>query len=184
MPAYMHQGALIDAYKKLYMLGGPGHERRKAAEKGYDEAVSGAIGGIGDAYAQKLARDRAAMDKLKQQLAERKAQEAADAEQMDQDVRYIKEGPEGYREFQNVTAGNAVPTNPYREELARQAKEREAAATNIGGIYTPQGLQQADRESTMNAHDRLLMRSLVQPGLGGSSPQPIGAPPPDLMRGY
>lgn len=182
MPAYMHQGALIDAYKKLYMLGGPGHSRRKAAEHDLDQNISGAMGGIGDAYQQKLMRDKVASEKLKQQIEARKSQEAADAEQMSNDVRYIKEGPEGYKEFQQVQNGQALPTNPYKDELQKQNVDREAAATRIGGVYTPQGLQMADKESTLNAQDRLMIRSMVPgpSGLGGSIP----TPPPDYMKGY
>lgn len=182
---YLHERSLMDAYKKLYMLGGPGHSRRAKAGKDLDEATSGAIGGIDKAYQDKKIRDQMATEKLKQQLQAKRTQESADAEQMDQDVRFIKEGPEGYREFQQVQAGNAVPTNPYKDELAAQAVDREQAQTRIGGVYTPQGLQMAEKEATLNAHDRLLMRSMVpgpQPGTGLGGSMPIQ--PPNPMERY
>lgn len=179
---YMHEGAMVDAYKKLYMLGGPGHERRKAAEKDFDQAVSGAVGGIGNAYSQKLARDKAAMAKLKEQLAAKKAAEAADAEQFDDDVRYIKEGPEGVQKREDIMAGRLLPENPYKAELAAQKADREADNTRIGGVYTPQGLQMAEKEANLNAQDRLMLRSMVQPGLGGSQPTPNQ--PPNAMDQY
>lgn len=189
---YMHEKSLIDAYKKLYMLGGPGHSRRKAAEKSLDESMTGAMSGISKTYQDKRARDAAATAKLKQQLEAKRAGEKADADQEREDVRYIKEGPEAYREFQQVQAGNAVPTNPYRDELSRQNVDREAAQTRIGGVYTPQGLQMAEKEATLNANDRLMMRSMVPgpSGLGGSVPQPpmnamdnYQVPPDELLRG-
>lgn len=179
---YMHQSALMDAYKKLYMLGGPGHQRRKAAEKDFDESVSGAVGGVSKAYQDKLMRDKAATAALRQKLDAKKAQEAADKEQEAEDVRFIKEGPEAYREYQQVVAGNAVPENPYKDELARQAVDREAAMTRIGGVYTPEGLKMADKEATLNAQDRLMLRSMVPgpSGLGGSLP----VQPPNPMDRY
>lgn len=171
---YLHQASLVEAYKKLYMLGGPGHSRRKAAEKSFDESISGAMGGIGDAYQQKVIRDKMAAEKLRAQLEAKRKQEALDADQEREDVRYIKEGPEAYHEYQQVVAGNQVPTNPYKDELSRQATDREAAMTRIGGVYTPQGLQMAEKEATLNAQDRLMLRSMIQPqmggGLGGSVP--------------
>ncbi len=182
MSNYMHQGALIDAYKKLYMLGGPGHSRRKAAEQSLDQAMVSANSGISKAYADKLARDKAAVAKLKEQLAARKASEAADKEQFDDDVRYIKEGPEGMQERADVMAGRAIPTNPYRDELQKQRADQEAAQTRIGGVYTPQGLKMADKEATLNAQDRLMLRSMVPgpSGLGGSVP----SPPQNMMDQY
>lgn len=173
---YLHQGALMDAYKKLYMLGGPGHSRRKAAEKDFDQAASGAMSGVSQTYQDKVMRDRMATEKLRKQLEARKSQEAADQTQMDEDVRYIKGGPEAYKEFQQVQAGNAVPENPYKNELAKQAVDREAASTRIGGVYTPQGLKMAEKEANLNAQDRLMLRSMVPgpSGLGGSMPgQPM-----------
>lgn len=192
---YMHEQALMDAYKRLYMLGGTGRGRRKAAEKSLDESMVGAASGTMSAYQAKLQRDRQAAERLKAQLDAKRKQEAADAEQEADDVRYIKEGPEAFREFQQVRAGQAVPQNPYKEELARQAADREAAMTRIGGVYTPQGLKMADKEANLNAQDRLMMRSLVQgpqPGLGGSAistpgPGPsmtVPNQPPNAMDKY
>lgn len=183
MPAYkyMHEGRLLDAFKRLYMLGNDPNSASKSA-KDADDQMTATFGSARDAYAEKLARDKAATAKLRAQLEARQKQEAADAQQMDEDVRYIKEGPEGFREWQQVTAGQAVPSSPYKDELAKQAVDRERAQTNVGGVYTPQGLDMAEKEGTANAQDRLLLRSLIQPGLAGT--QPIQTPPPDYMRNY
>lgn len=172
---YMHQQSLLDAYKKLYMLG---HRSYSKGKEGGDEwGVGAAGGGMVDAYQQKLARDKAAMKALQEREGAKRAQEAADKQQEDEDVRYIRQGPEAFHEWQQVVAGNAVPTNPYsaqdiaKHEMDQQRLDKEREQTQIGGVYTPQGIQQADKEADLNASDRLMLRGMAtqpQYGLGGS----------------
>lgn len=168
---YSHEIPLLKAYSKLYSMSKRRRYVGSTEESGKDMAgmVTGGINLAKLHAARQAELKRRAAAALKQ----RQAQEAADQAQMDDDVRYIRGGPEAFKEFSDVREGLAVPTNPYKEELDRIHADRVAREAPIGGVWTPRGLEMNQQNGMNDAHDKLLMRSLIptggqQLGLGGS----------------
>ncbi len=50
---------------------------------------------------------------------------------------------------------------------------RIAADMRFGGVYTPQGLENADREAALNASDRVALKNMMDDSLGMSGTVPI-----------
>lgn len=184
---YLHQLPLVEAYKKLYMLGSS--NKKREASHDLDEAVAGLGGAIAESEGKR--RQRAAIDKLKAQESARTQQyhdtvtrHAGDISGVGASQRggaalagtLASGGPQAYDsaiDRQAVSRGQALPSlpaNPYRKALGEIAGEKAAEMAPVNGQYTPQGLEKADKEATLNANDQLYLRDMYQQnvGLGGS----------------
>lgn len=134
--------------------------RRAASSRELDDTISNASTGIVGSVVAKKAKERA-----KQEAPKAMARMAA--------ARGRMEGARTGSLMSQAPDYGFLSSNPYRDALAKQQIDKAASDTAVGGIYTPMGLQKADKDATLNAHDRLLMRSLIpapQLGLGGSIP--------------
>lgn len=167
-PAYLHEQALANAVKKLYMLG----SRPRKVNHGSD------IGeGVGSMFAAGVDQQRRQKALIAENEAKRKAQEKLDKEQFDEDVLEIRGWSPRSEEKADkylVSEGESLPM-PYEDAsiTAKEAQERIkandiASETRFGGRYTPQGLKMIDINSQKNADDLIRARSMIRMGIGGS----------------
>lgn len=186
--SYLHQQALAQAIKKLYMLG---HRSYKADSSGLGEIGSGA-GNIAlsafTANQDQNARHELILKQLREKMESDRAQEA-------KDVDFIKGHSPGSpvkSEDYEVREGNALPKNPggmdaqgmfeqnlidankekYKDYQSMSDQNSVAESSRIGGKYTVNGLETADKNANLNAQDRLRIKSMLgnqyRLGVGGS----------------
>jgi hypothetical protein len=162
--AYLHEMALKNAQKKLYLLGSS--DKRKDRSE-----LAEGVGALGSSLVG-AEQARAAQKKLKAK-ADAEAR-AADAKQFDEDVDFIRgnnvNSPVQSERFQ-VSQGEMLPQKYDTAMSAKEAQKAQqlndlAEQTRMGGRYTPTGLQMADVNAQKDALDRLRMQSMI--GIGGS----------------
>lgn len=165
---YSFEMPLIEAYKRLHMLGHrggtpyAGDSGKGGVEAGAMIAGGAALGGIlgaGRSKSKKPVGGPAA----EHPLSSNDPYKPVDIEQS------------GWsQEKQNVALGRALPENPYDRVIAAHERADEAKDMAFGGVYTPEGLQSADRDATLNAEDRLRARALVGQGMQMSMSPYVG----------
>ena len=162
--AYLHEMALKNAQKKLYLLGG--RDKRKN-----NSALADGVGALGSSVVD-AEKARAAQKALK--AKQDAAAKAADARQFDDDVEFIRgnslASPVQSERFQ-VSQGEMLPQKYDPAMTAKQAQKAQqlndlAEQTRMGGRYTPKGLEMAGVNAEKDALDRLRMQSMI--GIGGS----------------
>lgn len=157
--AYLHQLPLLNAVKRLYMMG---HSDRKKKTKGPNDA---ALEGLGGAMFG-AAKSAGPQPNTNEQAPELTADQKADRYGM---------WRQGTSAGQGMAMGQADgPTseydqNPYKAAQNRLNMNKVAEETRIGGQMTARGLEKADREATDNAIDRLRLQQMMGPQLGRGS---------------
>ena len=151
--AYLHEVALKNAIKKLYMLGSSDRRRDRTD-----------VDGVG-AFGSAIVNAHKAGSAQKNLKAKMEAQKRAEFD--------AHGGAERFDDYdrQLVSEGNALPQ---KYDVAMAAKDAQKAQqlndlaeeTRMGGRYTPNGLEMADVNAQKNAEDRLRARSMM--GIGGS----------------
>lgn len=161
--AYLHEMALKNAQKKLYMLGSSDKRRDKTSFEDVGGAATGAI---------KSMRAKQAQGLLKRQMEAQARMPLPDYKPQTEDT----------AERRAVVEGNALPVSPMQAaQYAEKAHQINEAAdkTRIAGSYSPNGLEATDSDAQANAADRFRSRQLI--GIGGSlSPNQFGPPDPRL----
>lgn len=152
--AYLHQLPLISAVKKLYMLG---KSDRKPTRGPGDE--------LGENIGSLIARDMSS--KPKPQPTKNDSgipyyeEMSPDEKQWRSDMynrgTYLQQGMQLHQ-----------PVN-FEEALAREQANKIAEASQIAGRYTEPGLQQADKEATANAQDRIVLKGIMGTNIGRGS---------------
>lgn len=186
---YLHQQAMMDAVKRLYMLGNRAYHP-KEVRLGDDLAES--FGAIRGSYEDHKRKE----DAVKQLRTVEK--HAGDTGGVGRSMRggasdyavLANDGLEAYdnlKERREVAAGRAIPQNPerniYDDAISAQEKNEMAQHARIGGQYTLKGLQKTQKDADDQGHDIVYGQQLY--GLGGSIPsQNITNPPPDYMHNY
>lgn len=156
--AYIHEMALKNAQKKLYMLGG---SDRRNDRTGMGEETAQALGGF--------TKTVIGADQARRAQQALKAKAADEAERKDIDFikgRDVNSPAQDERYF--VSEGLAVPKveNDVSDLKNQVAINEMAEKTRMGGRYTPQGLQMTEVNAVKNADDRIRARALM--GIGGS----------------
>lgn len=169
--SYFHEATLKKALERLHFMGGPDHPPQGAGSEEVGDNMQSMGASLGSFLRRKsgpqtpdaATRQRMAEDALVKKVG-------AEGDMPDrEDIDFIKGNPWS-AEKQAVAAGQALPENPYQKAQMNAQINQQAQDAPMGGLYTSQGLQQANESADVNSDDRLKARALMGQGMRMSRP--------------
>lgn len=159
--SYLHEMALGDATKALYMLGSSSRRKDDAGGlEGFGGAVTGAVKGMAKRQSSKLE------DAKKRAIMADAIQKAKEAKAIEDDYTQF-ERSEARAERADIEAIKYGTDDPFKQAQARMSTNRAAEMAPIGGQYTRPGFKRMLDQAEIEAEDYNTARGIIR-GMSGT----------------
>lgn len=177
--AYLHEAALKKAVQKLYLLGSSDAPKRKRGNDFVDSMGSFVGMGIDQNAHNKIkaeqalkARQKLALDRRDAMVENNENWQVLKEKYGDQHANTYGAGISDFAHQPTPDFDGMPEAFDFKPEspVDRIQSNEVAAETRMGGKYTPAGLELADKNATLNAQDRIRMKSMI----GSNMTMPTG----------